>query len=247
MSPIRTLPRCVTAVLLAVVLAACSSRFDSTLSGQVTLQTARVALAGGSSQVALNICNQLLVNLPTDSGLLVCKGDALLALGQPTDAVAAYEAALRSSPRSSDAQLGLGRATLTVDPVRAERLFLDALTSDPRNAAALNNLGIAQDLQGRHSDAQQSYAAAIAVAPSMRAAQVNLALSLAMSGRADEAVRMLRPIAARPDASARERHDLAAVLAMDGKSDEAARLLRPELDSAQIDEAVSGYRGLPQK
>ena len=48
---------------------------------------------------------------------------------------------------------------------------------------ALNDLGIARDLQGRHTDAQTAYRSALGVDPDMRAAQVNLALSLAMSGQ----------------------------------------------------------------
>ena len=171
-------------------------------------------------------------------------GDALAAMGRNAEATGAYELALVADGKSVPAKIGLGRIRLASDPAAAEALFLDALVRDPRNPTALNNLGIARDLQGRHADAQTAYAEAIGAAPEMRAAQVNLALSLAMSGRAGEGVRILRPIAGRADATARERHDLAAVLAMDGKPEEAVKLLRPELDGAQTDEAVVGFRSL---
>ena len=235
-------------VVLSIVglLGACSQS-DTAITGQPSLSTARSALAGGSPEIALNICTSLLAKRPKDGLLLVCRGDALSAVGRNAEAVSDYQAALLMDGKLAGAKIGLGRISLTTDPARAEALFLDALTSDPRNPAALNNLGIARDLQGRHADAQTAYGEAIAAAPELRAAQVNLALSLAMTGRAGEAVRIMRPIGLGADATPRERHDLAAVLAMDGKPDEAARLLRPDLDGTQVDQAVSGFQSLPPR
>lgn len=234
-------------MLLITVLGACSAKTDAMFTGQPSLQTARVAMSGGSADVALAICDRLLTGRPRDAELLSCRGDALASLGRNAEAGAAFALALAADGNSPAAKIGLGRIRLATDPASAESLFLDALVRDPRNAVALNNLGIARDLQGRHADAQTAYGEAIAAAPEMRAAQVNLALSLAMSGRAGEAVRIMRPIGGRADASARERHDLAAVLAMDGKQDEASQLLRPELDGAQADQAVSGFKALPSR
>ena len=239
-------PKAISALLLLAALAACSSTTDTLSAGQPSLATARVALAGGSAEIALNICSGQLARKPRDLDLLVCQGDALSALGRSAEAVAAYTTALAIEP-SSDAKLGLGRLRLATDPAGAEALFLEVLSRNPRNAAALNNVGIARDLQGRHADAQTAYGEAIAAAPDQRAAQVNLALSLAMSGRAAEAVRIMRPIGERAEATPRERHDLAAVLAMDGKPDEAARLLRPDMDGTQVDTAVNGFRSLPSR
>ncbi len=234
------------ALLLLALLGACAQS-DAMFTGQPSLQTARVALSGGSADVALTICDGLLVKRPRDTDLLACRGDALATLGRNAEAGAAFSAALAQDASSAPAKIGLGRIRLATDPIAAEALFLDALVRDPRNAVALNNLGIARDLQGRHADAQTAYGEAIGAAPEMRAAQVNLALSLALSGRSGEAVRIMRPIGGRADATAKERHDLAAVLAMDNKPEEAARLLRPELDGAQVDDAVAGFRALPSR
>lgn len=118
------------------------------------------------------------------------------------------------------------------------------LAHQPQNAVALNDVGISRDLQGRHTDAQQAYGLAIAANPDMRAAQVNLALSTALAGHPDDAARLLEPLAIGPDAATRERHDLAAILAMDGKTDAAAKLLSPELQGADLDAALAGYRSL---
>ena len=234
------------AVLCAAVLAACSGNTPS-LDGQPSLATARVALSGGSPELALSICTNLQARDRKDTALMVCRGDALVAMGRSAEAVDSYQSALAIEPASPEAKLGLGRLRLATDPAAAEAYFLQVVGAQPRNAAALNNLGIARDLQGRHADAQLAYGEAIAAAPDSRAPQVNLALSLAMTGRSREAMRILRPIAERQDATPRERHDLAAVLAIEGKPDEAGRMLRPELDGAQSDEAVTGFRALPSK
>ena len=233
-------------LLLASTLGGCA-RTDAVVAGQPSLDTARVALANGSTGLALNICNGLLAQRPNSAGLLVCRGDALTAMGRNAEAITAYEAALRSDSKWADAKVGLGRIALATDPARAEAFFLDALTSNPRNSIALNDLGIARDLQGRHADAQVSYGEAIAAAPDLRAPQVNLALSLALTGRASEAVRIMRPIGSRENATVRERHDLAAVLTMDGHPDEAATLLRRDMDGAQVDQAISGFQALPAR
>ena len=235
------------ASLLAVAGLAGCAQGDSALSGQPSLMTAKAALSSGAPDLALNLCTSLLQRRPRDGLLMVCRSDALTALGRNAEAVSAYEAALVENRALGEAKVGLGRIALAVNPAKAEALFLDALTSNPRDPTALNDLGIARDLQGRHAEAQTAYGEAIAAAPELRAPQVNLALSMAMTGRAGEAVRIMRPIGGRPEATARERHDLAAVLAMDGKSDEAAKLLRTDLDGTQTDAAVSGFQSLPSR
>lgn len=232
------------ALVMAASVGACAS-LDTMAAGQPSLDTARVALANGSTDLALTICTGLLARRPRDPALLVCQGDAMTVMGRNAEAIASYNAALQSDGSSAPAKVGLGRIALGTDPARAEALFVDALTSNPRDAAALNNLGIARDLQGRHAAAQAAYGEAIAAAPDLRAPQVNLALSLALTGRAREAVRIMRPIGSRADATPRERHDLAAVLAIDGHPDEAASLLRRDLDGPQVDQAISGYQSLP--
>ena len=237
----------VAALLLLVGVAACSAQTDTQLNGVPTVNTARVALAGGAAEVALNICSGQLERRPNDPDLLVCKGDALAALGRGAEAGGYYERAMARDKTSADARIGLGRLRLGTDPAAAEALFLEALSRSPRNPAALNDLGIARDLQGRHADAQTAYGEAIAAAPNLRAPQVNLALSMALSGRAGEAVRILRPIGERSDATARERHDLAAALTIDNKPDDAARLLRPELEGRAVDDAMNGFRALPAR
>ena len=228
-----------------ILLTACTSRTPPQLStGEPSLNTGQVALSDGAPDVALAICRRRSVDDPTSVAALACEADALTALGRPNEADAVLLKALTIDPKSVRILVGVGRLRLANDPGHAEKLFQLALQLQPRNAVALNDLGIAQDLQGHHTAAQASYAAAIAADPDMRAAQVNLALSMALQGRPDDGARLMLSVAGGPDATVRERHDLAAVLAMAGHVDEATRLLSPELQGADLDAALAGYRAL---
>ena len=227
-------------LILLLLLAACSgvNRLDLSQPG---LDVARAALQGGSPQVALRVADGVLAKQPDDAAALIVQGDALTALGQTAEATRSYTDVLKRDPTSVAAHIGLGRLSLASNPSRAEALFLEALQADPRNTTALNDLGIARDLQGRHDDAQQAYTKALGVNPDLHAAQVNLALSLAMSGNSQRAVKLLQPLASEPNASRKLRHDLAAVLAMGGNRAEAERILSADLSPAEIQQALADY------
>lgn len=230
--------------LIAIVslLAACASQDVSRAGdGQPGLNVARAALAGGSPDMALNISNSILAKQPGNVPALLNQGDALSALGRLDEANASYTTALAADPGSVGAQIGLGRLRLSSDPAQAQLLFLGVLEREPRNKVALNDLGIAYDLQGLHAGAQGAYRRALGVDPTMRAAEVNLALSMALSGRANDAVQLLKPLASDPDASRRTRHDLAAALALAGDRQGAAGILGADMTPQQVDRALAAY------
>ena len=230
------------AVGLLVVLCACSPRGVTGVgSGPPGLDVADTALKGGSPEIALQIANNVLTQNPGNGSALATKGEALTALGRPEEAAIAFSQVPPKDPASVSAQIGLGRIRLASDPVGAEAAFLGALSQDPRNGVALNDLGIARDLQGRHTDAQTAYRNALGVDPDMRAAQVNLALSLAMSGQSRDAVQLLRPLASKPNASPQVRHDMAAVLAMSGSRTEAEQILSKDLPPEQVQQAMDAF------
>lgn len=120
-------------------------------------------------------------------------------------------------------------------------LFLEVLQKEPRDAVAWSNLGIARDLQGRHTDAQAAYRQALGLNPEMHAAQVNLALSLAMSGQGARALPLIQPLASAPGASRKLRHDYAAVLAMSGKRTEAQAILSADLTPEEVRQAMAEF------
>jgi len=225
-----------------MLLAACGGRGLSTLgSGQPGIDVAQAALRGGSPQIALQIAGNILATSPNSDPALIIQGEALTALGRLDEAATSFSTVLQHDPASVGAHVGLGRVRLASDPSGAEALFLEALQREPRNAVALNDLGIARDLQGRHGDAQAAYRQALAANPDMSAAQVNLALSLAMSGQSRDAVQLLRPMASDPGASRQLRHNLAAVLTMAGDKAEAERILSADLTPGEVLQALEAY------
>jgi Flp pilus assembly protein TadD len=223
-----------------LLLAACGNGGTLGQAGDVPgVDVADAALRGGSPQVALRIDDAILAKDPHNVAALLNRGAAETAL-QRTDAAAeSYAAALRADPASVAARIGLGRLRLAVDPGSAETLFLEASQRDPRNAIALNDLGVARDLLGRHEDAQIAYRQAMGIDATMTGAQVNLALSLAMAGRAEDATPLLRPLASAPAAPRKLRHDLAAVLAMGGDRGGAQQILARDLSPDEVNQALS--------
>jgi tetratricopeptide (TPR) repeat protein len=229
-------------MILLALQAACASHDPALIgTGPPGLNIAQAALSGGSPDIALNVNKDILAKDPYNVPALVSQGDAFSELGRLPEAEASYGKALLADPKSVAGQIGLGRLHLRSDPARAEALFLDALQHDPVNTVALNDLGIAYDLQGQHDSAQSSYRKALGADPTMRAAAVNLALSMALNGKAPEAVQLLKPLANDPGASRRVRDDFAAALAISGDKAAATRILSADMTPEQIDQALLAY------
>ena len=180
---------------------------------QMTLRVADAALASGAPEIALRVATVVLERQPGNVPAMVAKGDALYALGAKDQARDAYRSAVAADADSVGGQIGLGRTLVRSAPKEAETHFLAALAKQPDNVVALNNLGIARDLQGNHEQAQQAYRQALALNPDMADVKTNLGLSLALSGQAMQAVQVLQPIATAPDAGAMKHADLAVAVA----------------------------------
>jgi Flp pilus assembly protein TadD len=228
------------ALLCLLLPAACGSHTSGS-EGQAGDNVARAAISAGSPEIALNVSNAILARKPDDVPALLSKGDALSLLQRYGEAEAAYTAALGADHNSIEAQIGLGRLSLRSNAPRAQSLFVSALQHDPSNKVALNDLGIAYDLQGDHLRAQESYRHALGSDPSMHAAEVNLALSMALNGHASDAVRILKPLASNPEAPRRLRYDLAVALAVSGDKAEAAKILSVDMTPEQIERTLLAY------
>ena len=228
-----------------LLLSACVSTGDQRLgTGPPGLNVARAALAGGSPALALTVSDLILAKAPRDVPALIVQGDSLMSLGRLDEADTSYMKALAADPQSVLANIGLGRLRLRSSPSQAQVLFLIALQGDPRNTTALNDLGIAYDLQGDHTRAQAAYRKVLGVAPTMRATEVNLALSMALSGEAQAAVQMLKPLADDPSASRRVHHDLAAALTLQGDRQTAASILSGDMTQEEVDRALLAFQAL---
>src|SRR4051794_35077525 len=210
----RVLPAFALAVA-TTALAGCGMFRDSgdTPHAEVTLRIAEAAMASGAPDMALRVAQLVLEKQPDNAGALVAKGDALYALGAPDQARDAYRQAVAADSSAVAAHIGLGRTLVRASPREAEAQFLAATARQPDNVNALNNLGIARDMQGHHAEAQIAYRQALALVPDMADVKTNLGLSLALSGQGTQAVQVLQPVATAADATPLKRADLAVATA----------------------------------
>jgi Tfp pilus assembly protein PilF len=220
-----------------------SFKFSDTGARTPGLNVAEAALQGGSGEIALQVSEGVLHESPNNVRALEIKGDALSLLGDYDDAIPIYQSLLAKDPNSVRATIGMGRIKLAKDPAAAAALFEQVLRREPKDLTALNNLGIARDLQGRHADAQTVYRQALAISPDLDSAKVNLALSMAMSGQGAAAVQLLKAKATEPGAPTKIRHDYAVVLAMAGNRPEAERVLSENLSPDDVRQVLDGVTG----
>jgi len=224
-------------------LAGCSSLRQPSVTDRLpSLRVADAAMVGGAPELALRVADLTLARDPHRTDALVTKGDALYSMGLREEARTVYRQAVDLDPRLETAQLGLGRTLVQSDPAAAEAAFLAAASARPDDSAALNNLGIARDLLGHHTEAQEAYRRALAVAPWAADVKVNLGLSLALTGDRGPAVEVLREAAAVPAVAQGRAKELAAALALAGDDGRAHQVLptqAPPLPLVASEEAIA--------
>jgi Flp pilus assembly protein TadD len=218
-------------IALALLLTGCADPIWSRHSQpQVSLRVANAALAAGAPELALRVADLALAHEPRSLMALIARGDALYAMGDRESAQASYRVAVAIEPAAVGAQLGLGRTLIQMEPGAAATAFQAAIDQDPSNVPALSNLGVANDLQGRHAEAQDAYHRALMIAPATSDVKVNLGLSLALSDRKDDADRLLRAVAAEPGAAVAFRAELAGALVVAGDESAARQVLNRTVD-----------------
>ena len=232
-------------LLALLLLASCAGGRPATLSDRAPgMDIADAALANGAPDTALHIAQRALATDPDNVPALIRAGNAQAALGQHDQAARTFSRAVTLAPGNTDAALGLGRVKLASDPAGAVPLLKRVSEQDPRNVAALVDLGVAMDLQGQHANAQQSYRRALAIDPERLAANVNLGLSLALSGSPQQAVVILQPLGSGSNAPRRVRQDLAVALALAGDNTSAASLLQKDIGASEASATLAAYQML---
>ena len=213
-----------------------------------SVKLAGIFLNAGASDAALRAADDALTRQPRNAAALKARADALVQMGRTEDAQIAYAALIAATPSDIAPRIALGRMLVQNNPAAAEQLFAEVLARAPGNAIAMNNMGIARDLQGRHVEAQAAYRAARAVDPKMTGASVNLGLSQVLAGDMNEAVRTLSPLAALDDAPAAVHENLGIALAARGETAEAKRVMARVMSPAEITVALAQVRrtGAPQ-
>jgi Flp pilus assembly protein TadD len=241
------------AIILALLVSACADTTPATggaASGTLppgdpagVLNVADAAIAGNDPGMALKVSQSVLASDPKNLDALFHEGAAYYAMGRCQDAIAAFKVALTIDPKSSPAETGIGRCLLKQNAAEAELTFRAAVRDDPSNAAALNDLGISLDLQGKYAAATQPYQQALLLQPGTTATEVNLGMSEALSGDSTDALQYLGPLATGQDATPKIREDYATALVAAGRMDEARQILSIDLAPDQVTALLSDLSG----
>lgn len=198
-----------------------------------TLRLARASHANGDLASAINLYRGATAIKPTDQTVLIELGDTLVDAGSMDDAIEVYQKVDQKSAVWLSALLGLERAYLTLaEPEKALQYADQANALAPQDHRVMIGRGVALDMVGRHTEAQQSYRALLAVAPHDVAARNDLALSLALSRQFGEAIDIMTPMARSSTATPRIRQNLALIYGLAGDDERAAALSRVDLDTA---------------
>jgi Flp pilus assembly protein TadD len=205
------------------------------------MNVADAAISGGDPNMALKVSQSVLASNPHDLDALYHEGAAYYALNRCMDSIAVYQVALTVDAKSAEAETGIGRCLLRRNAIEAEQAFTAAVQDDPNNAAALNDLGIARDLQGNHAGAIAPYKQALLLEPGATSTEVNLGMSLALSGDGDDALQYLGPLATSTEATPKIRQDYAAALVAAGRGDEARAVLAVDLPPDGVDQLMADF------
>jgi tetratricopeptide (TPR) repeat protein len=114
---------------------------------------------------------------------------ALADAGQPAEAIAHFEQALKLRSGYAHARANLGDVLLQLGRPREALPHLEeAVRLQPNYAAAHNTLGATLAALGRSDEARAHYESAIRIQPDLAAAHRNLGLAIATAGRHAEAI-----------------------------------------------------------
>ena len=115
---------------------------------------------------------------------------AALEADDPDAAIAAYERAIASDPRFSDARVNLGSLLHEQGRLaKAERVYRAAIASKAAHPLLHYNLGVLLEDMGRKREAVEAYETALAADAGMADCHYNLALLYEELGRPKEALR----------------------------------------------------------
>ena len=134
---------------------------------------------------AIQAFQQALASNPKSAEIYYSLGMAYSAQGNQDKAVKNLKMALRLKPDFSQARVGLGQIygqqglnlLRQGSPGQAEAFLKEAVTQDPKNDGAFNNLGVALAQQGRYTQSVTALQRAVSVNPSNNQAQFNLGVT----------------------------------------------------------------------
>ncbi|MDE2196932.1 MAG: sulfotransferase [Gammaproteobacteria bacterium] len=145
------------------------------------------------AEAGLQLIEQALAIDPGHPAMHDARGQALLRLARPVEAVPAFERALSLQPEDIRLRHHLGLALRDAGrPQQAEIVVRETLARQPQAPGLLNNLGVLLMRRGDLAQAQRVLEQAQAVAPDYAEPYANLALLYEQQNRLEDAVRITR-------------------------------------------------------
>lgn len=189
-----------------------------------------LAHESGEEIEALELIDRSLLLLPDSAASHHARGEILLALGRPDEALAAYRAATGLAPDHAAAWFGSGMALRDLGRLpEALRGFEEALRLRPDDAEAMLERGMALEGLGRPDEALAAFEAGARLRADLPLLQDRLGCALGAAGRWDEALTAHRAaIALDPEVPAAYCH-LGAALGAVGRYHEAVDALQAAL------------------
>ena len=155
----------------------------------VTAEQARIALANGQSDRALQMLTESLRKNPEFADGYKMRGQAFMQKKQFADAEAAYRRALAMQPKDSSVSYQLGMALLAQGRTNDSlELFNRLAAENPRSYDAQMGVGAVAELQGNFQLAFDAFDRATNLAPRDSQAYSNLGLAALQLHKPDEAI-----------------------------------------------------------
>lgn len=152
-------------------------------SGEEAHRVAAAALKSGEYEEAIRLAKGALAETPEHSGLLLVRGQALVALGRSDSAIADLNAVITAEPENADALLSRGIAygdTGDLDSALAD--LSKAIAIKPREAAAYGERSWIYHLKAQKYFAKKDLDKALALDPSYVESLSDKAFTLHLSG-----------------------------------------------------------------
>jgi Flp pilus assembly protein TadD len=203
--------------------------------------------ATGDSASAINVYKSALAKNPTNKLPIYLKlGEAYMNVERLEEAKKTYEEALPYDEHD-EVKKHLGRLYLsTGKPDQAIAIFEGIILVHKDDIKALNGLGVAYDLKGKHVIAQDYYRKALAINGENEDVKSNLGLSLAFSGHFKESLELLEPIGGAVNATSKQRHNLALAYGLSGNQAKSQELYAKDLESSVINENLHAINMVPK-
>ncbi|MGE3142985.1 MAG: tetratricopeptide repeat protein [Hyphomonadaceae bacterium] len=148
---------------------------------------------GGRNDRAAQVAQEALARFPDNAALLQTLGSALIAAGNPNDALRPLALVAHADARDWKSRVTLGVALDQLGrTAEARRAYQEALAIAPDNPIILTNLGVSHLLAAEPADAETVLRQAAALPNAPMEARQNLALAVGLQGRFDEAEQLER-------------------------------------------------------